>query len=170
MNIVLIGYRCSGKSSVGKSLARVLQRTFVDTDDIIEAQAGRVINAIVARDGWPYFRELEKRAVHHATSLGSSVISTGGGVVADQENREALKRGGWIVWLRTGAGIIKSRMGIDKVRPSLTAGDWVKEVDEMLTLRIPLYEAMADETVDTDRLTIPQVVETILRKLPAEEA
>jgi shikimate kinase len=170
MNIVLIGYRCCGKSSVGRSLARELQRTFVDTDDLIEERTGRSIRDIIAQEGWPRFREMEKRAVQEATGLDNRVISTGGGVVAEEENRAALKRKGWVVWLKAGADTIKSRMSCDKVRPSLSATDAVEEVDEVLNLRIPLYERMADETVDTDRLTIRQVVETLLRKLPMKEA
>ncbi|MEW6668184.1 MAG: shikimate kinase [Thermodesulfobacteriota bacterium] len=170
MNIVLIGYRCSGKSSVGRSLATELQRAFVDTDAMVEERAGRSIREIVVHDGWSRFRELEKRAVQEATALDNRVISTGGGVVAEEVNRAALKLNGWVVWLRAGADIIRSRMSHDKGRPTLTAGDPMEEVDEVLKLRTPLYERTADETVDTGFLTIRQVVETLLRKLPVEEA
>jgi shikimate kinase len=170
MNIVLIGYRCSGKTSVGRSLARELQRPFVDTDAVVEERAGRSIREIVLRDGWPRFREMEKRAVREATALDNRVISTGGGVVAEDENRSALKQKGWVVWLKAGSDVIRSRMNHDRVRPPLTARNPMEEVDEVLSLRIPLYERMADETVDTDPLTIRQVVETLLQRLPAEEA
>ena len=103
-------------------------------------------------------------------TLGLAVISTGGGAVMEAESRETLRRNGWIVWLRAEPAVIQLRMGRDRGRPALEAGDPLEEVHRVLTLRAPQYEAMAHEVVDTDRLGIEQVVESILRRLPAEEA
>ncbi len=169
-NIVLIGYRCTGKSSVGRTLAKELHRAFLDTDAMVEERTGRSISDIVRQDGWPRFREIERQIVQDAASLHHAVISTGGGVVTDEQNRQALKRNGWLVWLRAGAEIIKSRMQGDKTRPSLAGDDAIKEVDEVLMLRTSLYEKTADDAVDTDHLSTEQVAESVLRRLPAEEA
>ena len=99
MNIVLIGYRCSGKTVVGKILARDLGRDFLDTDEKIEENTGSSIETIISREGWNHFRDVEKRVIEEVSSRDHLVISTGGGVVVDRGNRENLKRNGWLVWL-----------------------------------------------------------------------
>ena len=99
MNIVLIGYRCTGKSSIGELLSRRLKWGFVDTDELIEREAGLNIEDIVAKKGWDEFRRIEKEVVKKVSCFDSFVIATGGGVVLDPENVSRLQKNGWIIWL-----------------------------------------------------------------------
>nr|NIR15922.1 shikimate kinase [Desulfobacterales bacterium] len=124
MNIVLIGYRCSGKTVVGKTLARELGKEFLDTDALIEENAGRTIERMISTKGWDHFRETEKRLVEEVSRRNNLVIATGGGIVMDEENVKNLKQNGWIVWLKGKPDVLRERMakeqGSGKVRPSLT--------------------------------------------------
>lgn len=168
MNIVLVGYRCSGKSSVGKAVARRLGMGFVDIDSVIEERAGRCIKEIVDMEGWPWFREMEKRAVCEAAAMDNVVISTGGGAVTDKGNMDALKRNGWLAWLKAGSQVLKERMvsqsGCDGKRPTLTGRDPLDEIDEAMRQRAALYQGAADVTVDTDHLTIQQAAEVVMER------
>ncbi len=98
-NLVLIGGRASGKTSVGKALAQTLGRPFVDLDEVLVAQAGRTIAAIVAAEGWPGFRGREKALVAHYGKLSGQVLAPGGGVVLDPENVTILREHGLVIWL-----------------------------------------------------------------------
>ena len=152
MNIVLVGYRCSGKTSVGKILAHKLNRDFVDTDGLIEAKEGCSVEDIISNKGWDYFRELEKQIVREVCEKTNLVIATGGGVVLDYENMINLIRNGWVVWLNADAEVLKERMDNDQrsgnIRPSLTGKDPLEEIREVLSLRMPLYEKASDFIAD----------------------
>ncbi|HUU39940.1 MAG TPA: shikimate kinase, partial [Desulfatiglandales bacterium] len=153
MNIVLIGFRCSGKSSVGKILAHELGMNFLDTDVLIAENEGCSIETIVAKYGWDYFRITEKRVIEGISKKGNLVIATGGGAVMDGENVKNLKKNGWVVWLNGKPEVIRDRMGKDategKIRPSLTEDDPLEEIKEVLGFRIPFYEQAADLMLDT---------------------
>ena len=101
MNIVLIGYRCCGKTSAGKYIAEKLNRKFIDTDDLIKEKAESSIDDIVFRHGWQYFRELEKGVIKEVSSNDNLVIATGGGVVTERENVDNLKKNGLIIGRNT---------------------------------------------------------------------
>jgi shikimate kinase len=169
MNIVLIGYRCSGKTEVGKILASKLRRDFVDTDELIEENTGCSIESIVSSKGWRYFREIERGLIMEVGGRDSLVIATGGGVVMDGENVNSLRRNGWIVWLNGNAGVLKERMDRDqisgKIRPSLTGADPQKEIEEVLRMRKPLYEETYDFAVDTSTLSAKEVAALIVKSL-----
>lgn len=169
-NIVLIGYRCSGKTEVGKVLAREIKRDFVDMDAMIEARWGLPIETMVARYGWGYFRDRERDQVKEIAEKGNLVIATGGGVVMDEENTKLLKSNGWIIWLHGHPDVIKERMGKDvregRARPPLTGIGSLEEIREVMDLRNPLYERAGDFTVDTGRLSIQEIVSIILKGLP----
>ena len=107
MNIVLIGYRCSGKTAVGKIVARELGRNFLDMDALIEENAGCSIETIISRKGWDHFREIEKRLVEEVSRKDNLIIATGGGVVVDEGNVKNLRKNGWIVWLNGKAEVLK---------------------------------------------------------------
>lgn len=170
MNIVLIGYRCSGKTVVGKILARDLGRDFLDTDEMIEENTGSSIEMIISREGWNYFRDIEKRVIEEVSARDHLVIGTGGGVVVDRENRENLKRNGWLVWLKAEAQVIKDRMEMEqrsgKIRPSLTGTDPLEEIKGVLNTRMPLYQEAGDLMVDTSFLSTREAAARILNALP----
>jgi shikimate kinase len=157
MNLVLTGYRCSGKSSVGRILASRLGMEFCDTDAFIEKRTGKDVETLVAEYGWGRFREEERKAVEALGRLDSWVIATGGGVVLDRRNVRDLKSNGWIVWLKAEPGILERRMRQEQergmLRPSLTGTDSRGEIAEVLEERIPYYAAAADFVIDTGRLS-----------------
>jgi shikimate kinase len=170
MNIVLIGYRCSGKTVVGKTLARELGRAFLDTDTLIEQNAGRSIGAMISTKGWDRFRETEKRLVEEVSRRNNLVIATGGGIVMDEENVKNLKQNGWVVWLKGRPEVLKERMAKEqesgRIRPSLTGADPLEEIKEVLSVRKPFYERAGDLVVDTSSLSIGDVAALIVKNLP----
>lgn len=165
-NLVLIGCRACGKTSVGKALAQALARPFVDLDEELVAQAGRSVADIVAREGWPGFRRREKELVQHYARLSRQVLAPGGGVVLDPENVQLLREHGLVIWLTADSATLGQRLsgdqGSGEFRPSLTGQDPVAEVQQVLAQREPLYRAAAHLTVDTTGLAIDQVVKRIL--------
>ncbi len=167
MNIVLIGYRCTGKSSVGRILAERLGWNFVDTDEIIEEKEGKSIPEIVEEKGWEGFRRVEKEVVKEVSNLDNSVIATGGGVILNEENVCELTKKGWVVWLKARPETIKKRMLEDKtnIRPGLKGRDPLSEIEDVLRERNPIYEKSADFSIDTDTLSIDEVSEIILKRL-----
>src|SRR5215831_4545129 len=120
MNIVLIGYRGTGKSAVGRALAAKLGRAVVSTDQEIVKRAGRTIPQIVADHGWEYFRDLESEVCKDLADRNNLIIDTGGGAILRQKNVAALKQNGLLFWLTASVGTISTRIGGDTQRPSLT--------------------------------------------------
>ncbi len=151
MNLVLIGYRGTGKSTVAKLVAAHMGWQAVSTDARIVEQAGRSIPDIVARDGWEHFRDLETAACAALTGQDRLVIDTGGGIILRPENVAALKSNSLICWLTATVETITQRIAEDTQRPSLTAGKtYLEEIQEILTDRTPHYRAAADHTIATD--------------------
>ncbi|MCP9455111.1 MAG: shikimate kinase [Nitrospira sp.] len=166
MNVVLIGYRGTGKSTVGKVVASRLGRTVVSTDAEVIKRAGRSIPDIVAQDGWEHFRDLESQVCRELAGRDGLVIDTGGGAILRQENVERLKRNGVLFWLTASVETIARRIGRDSQRPSLTGTkSFVDEIEEVLRERMPLYEAAADHIIPTDGQSIMQVADEILARL-----
>lgn len=170
MNIVLIGYRCSGKTVVGKILASKLGKAFLDTDALIEERSGHSIETMISTKGWDQFRETEKRLVEEVSRRNNLVIATGGGIVMDEENVENLKQNGWVVWLKTKPEVLRKRMAKEqesgRVRPSLTGADPLEEIREVLNLRKPFYKRAGDLEVDTSNLSIRDAAALIIKNLP----
>ncbi len=164
MNIVLIGYRCAGKTSVGRLLAKVLGMKFVDLDEVVEQASGCSIDEIVSRSGWSRFRALEQEAIKHTSRKDNLVIATGGGVVLQRENVEQLEANGLIIWLRASAEMIKERMVRDDreaiKRPPLSGKDSIEEIHRVLAERERHYQRAADLIIDTNGMDIKQVVDT----------
>ena len=169
MNIYLIGYRCTGKSSVGRVLARRLAWTLVDTDDLVAARAGSAISEIVARSGWPAFRDLARRVVRQVAGGRRQVVATGGGLPCDEENRRLLAQSGTVVWLRAAPEVIEQRLSADirsaHQRPALGGRDAVSEASRILAQRAPLYRGAAHFAVDTDSRSIEAVAAAVLKEI-----
>ena len=163
MNVVLIGYRGTGKSTVGRRLAARLGRKLVSTDAEIVKRAQRTIPEIVAQDGWEYFRDLESTMCRELAVRDQLVIDTGGGAILRTQNVEALKKHGTVFWLTASVETIAKRIGGDNQRPSLTgAKSFVDEIQDVLRERTPKYQAAADHVITTDDQSISQLVETLL--------
>lgn len=166
MNVVLIGYRGTGKSTVGKVLAAKLGRPVVSTDAEIVRRTGQTVPEIVTQYGWEHFRDLESTVCQDFAARDGLIIDTGGGAILRPHNVECLKKTGTVFWLTASVSTITARIGRDNQRPSLTGTkSFVEEIEEVLALRTPKYRAAADHTVPTDGCTIDQIVETILSSI-----
>lgn len=166
MNIVLIGYRGTGKSSVARLLAEKTGRTAVDMDDEIVQALGMPIPEFVEKEGWERFREVESEVCWDLSAQDNLVIATGGGVVTRAENIGALKAKGRLFWLRARPETIVSRIREDANRPSLTGTKtFLEEIEEVLEARTPLYRAAAELDIDTDERALQDVAEEIMRRM-----
>ncbi len=165
MNIVLMGYRCTGKTSAGQSLAGLLGMPFCDTDEMVERRTGRRIPRIVAEGGWSAFREAEAEVIRELAGTDRSIIALGGGAVLDALNVERLKENGCFVWLCADVATLAARMEKDAAsgseRPSLTGKPSVSELQTVMAEREPLYRRLADLIVDTTGIEADQVAEAI---------
>jgi shikimate kinase len=170
-NVILIGYRGTGKSTVGRLLAARLGWPFVDADEEIERRASKSIAAIFADQGESHFRDLEEQVVADLLARQQHVISLGGGAVLRQESRQAIGTGGMIVWLQASPELILKRIEADATtsvrRPNLTSHGGLPEIKTLLAIREPLYRQCATLEVDTDARSTPAIVEDILRHMPA---
>lgn len=172
VNVVLIGYRGTGKSTVGRKIAHTLNRPFYDTDEMIQKRTGKVIKEIVEEGGWESFRKEEKKIIRKLSAVRGSVIATGGGAVMDEGNLKILRKRGVFIWFTADVRTIIERMEKDKIsheqRPSLSKDDLYRETVNMLELRMPVYSDLADFTVDTSEKDIDEVAGEICRILSSE--
>jgi len=167
MNIVLVGYRGTGKSAVAEPLARRYALAVVSLDTEIERRAGCPIPEIVESRGWPGFRDLEEEVVRECAARDGQVLDCGGGVIEREANFAVLRGAGTVVWLRAGTDTIVARIAGDTRRPSLTGTkSFTDEVAEVLERRTPLYKRISHLTIDTDGKTVEEVVSEIERQLP----
>ena len=166
MNIVLVGYRCSGKTTVGKILAQDLGMDFIDTDQVIEKKTGLSISNYVSQNGWVSFRRMERKVIKKLSLKDNLIIATGGGVVIDRDNVKNLKQKGWLVWLKADASVITERMRKEeksgKSRPALSGVNPLREIDKVLDERMKFYERASDYIVDTNSLVPEEVAVAIL--------
>ena len=158
MNVVLVGYRGTGKSSVAAALGRDLGLRVVSLDAEIVRKAGKSIPEIVADVGWPGFRDLEEEVVRAFAAGDGQVIDCGGGVIEREANIERLRTAGTVVWLTASTRTIVERIQGSAERPSLTGTkSFTEEVEEVLERRRPLYRRIAHREVATDGRTIEDV-------------
>jgi shikimate kinase len=171
VNLVLIGYRGTGKSAIARKLATLLDRQVVSLDQEIIALAGMSIPDIVAAHGWNHFRDLEEKVCRELGAQDGLVIDCGGGVVEREVNSNSLRSGGKVFWLRATPTTIVGRIGSDSSRPSLTGGkSFTEEVEEVLARRMPLYERLAHAVIDTDGRSLDDLAATIARRFQAANA
>src|SRR5688572_7520141 len=159
-NVILVGFMGAGKSVCGRMLARRLQRCFVETDDMIVSRDGRSIPEIFRQDGEDAFRKLEGDAVETLGLKTGDVIATGGGLPCRPGRMEALRALGTVVWLRGTLPGLLERAGRAGGRPML-GGRTPEQIETLYREREPYY-AQAHVVVDTDGLTIDQVVARVL--------
>jgi shikimate kinase len=162
----LIGYRGSGKSTIGKQLAARLGCPIIDTDDAIEAEAGASIRQIFDAEGEAGFRDREERVIMQVAALPEScVVALGGGAILRAANQRAIRNSGRTIWLQGSPQFLHQRIVNDQStaarRPNLSLQGGYDEVVEMLTIREPVYRQMAQMTVTTDLKTPDEIVAEI---------
>ena len=163
MNIVLVGYRGTGKSAVGAIVAERLGMPCVAMDAKIVEKVGMSIPEFVEKHDWPAFRNVESEVARELSGVDNIVVDSGGGVIERPENIDALRTSGIIIWLKASVGAIVSRIEGGTERPSLTGvKSFTDEVEEILDRRIPKYAAAAQCEVDTDDLTPEQVADRVV--------
>ena len=154
MNLILIGYRGTGKSTIARLVAERLAWPLVSTDAGIEADQQASIPEIVARSGWDHFRQIESTVLAQVTQRDQTVIDTGGGIVERSANIALLRKRGFVIWLTADIDTIIARISGDPNRPPLTtAGSERDEVAAVLARRTPLYRQAAHYTIDTASLS-----------------
>ncbi len=167
--IFLIGMMGAGKTTIGKSLARALQREFLDLDHELEARCGVRIPVIFEIEGEQGFRKRECQALDACTLRRNIVLATGGGAVLAAENRQALAQRGIVVYLRATVEELYRRTSRDRNRPLLATPDPRATLRHLLELRDPLYREVADIVVDTGTTTVAQLVVQLVERLTTTE-
>lgn len=165
-NIILTGYMGSGKTTIGKNLAKRKNYTFVDTDELIEQQQQRSINEIFAAVGEQAFRDMETELLRQLIAERGEhmVISTGGGMPLRAENRQLLSHLGKVVFLKASPRTIYDRIRGDTTRPLLQCANPMGRIEEMIAARTPLYEEGAAIVVDVNALRQSEATQEILRR------
>ena len=157
----------TGKTSVGKELARKNKWQFIDLDELIELKEKRRICDIFAKDGEPYFRRIEKKVLKEVSRERKFIVACGGGIVIDKENIRLMKKTGLIICLTATPEVIFKRVSGYKHRPKLNIAQPKKQIELLLKLRSSYY-AQADKTIDTSKITIKEIVDKILRIISAQ--
>ena len=166
-NLILIGPMGSGKSAVGRALARELHRDFFDSDDVIEERTGVDIPYIFEKEGEDGFRLREAKVIDELTNMDGIVLATGGGAVVRDENRSCLGARGFVVYLKTSVDQQLKRTNRGRERPLLSQVDDRRErLDTLMRNREPLYLEIADLIVATDGRKVQAVARDILDRLP----
>jgi len=154
--LFLVGARASGKTTIGKALAKKLALPFADTDQHLLDSAGRTVDQIVEAEGWPGFRQRESLALIEVADAHTKggVVATGGGMVLAEENRTLMRQRGMVIFLDAPVQVLAERLGrnpLNSQRPSLTGKGLVEEISDVLAQRRPLYEAAAHHRVDASQ-------------------
>jgi shikimate kinase len=166
MNIVLIGYRGTGKSTVAAILGQRLGRKVISTDEEIVKEAKQSIPQLIEQFGWDHFRGLETQMCQKLIGQDNLIIDTGGGLILKEENVKILKANGKVAWLTAEVATIASRISSDTQRPSLSGTkSFVEEIEEILEIRKPHYQAAADHVIPTDQISPEQIAEAILSRI-----
>ncbi len=168
-NIVLIGMRGSGKTTIARQLSKKLKMECLDLDDIMAGRLALSTPEIVQKHGWEYFRDQESAIATEVATTNNTLVSTGGGVILKPQNVAALKKNGIIIFLRASVDVMVRRLGNTSDRPPLTNARSLKaEVTQVLKERQSLYEAAADMIIDTDTLKPQQVTRQIIERLEGQ--
>ena len=157
----------SGKTAVGRHLARLLDRPFLDSDHEIELRTGADIPLIFEREGEPGFRHREREVIAELAARSGVVLATGGGAILDAESRRLLASRGWVVYLETSVAQQAERAGRTRHRPLLAGRVPEERLAELMQAREPLYREIADMITSTDRRRVHTVAELILQEYRA---
>lgn len=164
-NIVLVGLMGAGKTTVGKLLAKHLDKTFLDSDHEIERRTGVTIPHIFELEGEAGFRDRETLALSELCQVNNIVLATGGGAVLREENRRNLRACGMVVYLRAQVRDLWLRTRRDKNRPLLQTADPKRKLQELFAQRDPIYRQLADIVIDTGDQNVHSLVRQLEQKL-----
>jgi len=164
MNIYLVGFMGTGKSSVGRQLAKERGGNFVDLDELIELKEQRRIVDIFAKDGEAHFRKIEKNILKQVSTQKEFVVACGGGVVLDKDNIKLMKKTGVMICLYAKPQVILKRVSANSDRPLLNVEKPHKRIELLLKMRAPYY-MQADKIIDTSLLSVKQVTKKISKIL-----
>jgi len=161
-NIFLIGFMGAGKTTAGRLLAEKLNLTFCDLDEVVEKELKMTIPEIFSKHGEVFFRDEESKMLRSVAQRERQVVSTGGGVVLREENWEAMREAGIVVYLKASAEVLYDRVKNKTTRPLLQVENPFENLQELLSRRIPLYKR-ADLIIDTENLALQDVVTEITK-------
>ena len=164
-NLFLVGPMGSGKTTIGRQLARRLKKSFIDSDHEIEDHTGASISLIFDIEGEEGFRSREKAIIDELTQQENIILSTGGGVILAEENRQNLKTRGTVIYLHAPLKKLFYRTSRDKNRPLLQTENPREKLRQIVEERDPLYRKTADLIVETENRTVHQVVNYIIRQV-----
>lgn len=163
-NIILVGLMGSGKTTIGRLLARRLERPFFDSDQEVEQRCGVRVRTIFDLEGEAGFRQREAATIADLVQRDGIVLATGGGAVLDPRNREAMKRGGWVVYLDVPVRVLYERTRNDANRPLLQVADPIAKLQGLREQRDPLYREIADFVLDGARHHSGNAVQRIIKE------
>ncbi len=169
MNIYLIGYRGTGKTTLGRALGMELKHRFIDIDELIVEKAGLTIPEIFEQQGEKSFRDMETEILKEVSQDKNLVIATGGGIIEREENRSVLKKNGFIIYLTASPDTIYQRIGGDTNRPALTQKSEKEEITHMLKKRAPLYEELATYSINTGSDNLQKCLDIIIPLIQKQE-
>src|SRR3569832_2584478 len=168
LNIFLVGLMGSGKTTIGRALAKKLNKRFVDSDHEIEARTGASIPLIIEIEGEKGIRQREAEIIRELTARNDIVLATGGGAILNAENRAFLKERGAEIYLQASVNSILQRTSHDKNRPLLQTADPRKRIEELARQREPYYREVADIIVETGRPNVQWLVNVILSEFESK--
>ncbi|MGR0480559.1 MAG: shikimate kinase [Candidatus Electronema sp. V4] len=167
--LVLTGFRATGKTAVGRHLARLCGYEFADTDALLTERMGCSVAETVERHGWPHFREQERLLLAELAELRNMVLATGGGAILHQQEWQLLRKQGFVIWLRTDLAATLVRLRQDErsadQRPRLLTNDLEAETAALLQEREPLYRAGSDMVIDTTDKTAEEAACSAMKML-----
>ncbi len=171
MTITIIGYRGSGKTSLANPLAKKLGWNAIDSDDVIEEEAGKSIREIFEDDGEPHFRKLEKEVMKKLLEQENLIIAAGGGAILDEETRNLMKKSGPVIWLQASVEELSVRISGDSQtnsrRPDLTPLGIQAEIEKVLKDREPFYQGAATIIIDTTEKNSEEIALEAYQQIPS---
>jgi shikimate kinase len=162
-NIFFVGMMGSGKSTIGRQLAKRLKLKFYDCDHEIERRTGVNIPIVFDIEGEQGFRKREKQIIDELTNLTGIILATGGGAVLDSTNRKYMTERGFVIYLKAGIDQLLKRTSKDKMRPLLQTDDPETKLKKILNEREPLYKEVANLTIETDNRKVKNIVDEICK-------
>ena len=168
MNIALIGFRGTGKTTIAKLLAKKMDKKLISTDKELEKKTKLSIEKFVKKHNWEKFREMEADIIESISDFDGCIFDTGGGIILRNENITNLRKNALIVLLTADMKTIKSRIKSGPKRPALTKKGYIAEIAQVMQEREPKYKNAADYTIDTSRLSPEDAAELIIHYVRAE--